>query len=260
MHDPLVVNTQDGSCWRRRAVTREGRGLYGLEGTAADAPGLVLSSLADLAELGLASMADVLPVPQGPEPKALSEERLAVLRRLRTHCEAAQFESEDDRQPHVWGPSPYPKREMCQRCTVRREWAEDADATDVVLLAEVDRLRSQVAALLAERHSTNESVDDAAKALRSQRDRIAELEAAAQAARAVHVKFTTSDHCQADAERWPCPTVVALDVVSPAAPEPEPGACTECGDGPSKWCPGCAKCSCVAEHDMGCARRVGEPA
>ncbi|MFE2353416.1 hypothetical protein [Streptomyces parvulus] len=35
--------------------------------------------------------------------------------------------------------------------------------------------------------------------------------------------------------------------------EPETGACTECGDGPSKWCVGCAKCSCVAEHDKGCA-------
>lgn len=69
-HDPLVVNTQDGSCWRRRAVTREGRGLYGLEGTAKDAPELVLSSLSDLAELGLASMADVLPMPMGPKPQA----------------------------------------------------------------------------------------------------------------------------------------------------------------------------------------------
>ncbi|GGQ83379.1 hypothetical protein [Streptomyces flaveolus] len=34
---------------------------------------------------------------------------------------------------------------------------------------------------------------------------------------------------------------------------PEPGACTECGDGPSKWCAGCAKCSCEPKHDQGCA-------
>ena len=65
-HDPLVVNTLDGSCWRRRAVTREGRGLYALEGTAADAPELVLSTLAELAEHGLASMAHALPMPAGP--------------------------------------------------------------------------------------------------------------------------------------------------------------------------------------------------
>ena len=77
-HDPLVVNTQDGSCWRRRAVTREGRGLYGLEGTAKDAPELVLSLLADLAELGLASMADVLPVPVGPELSELEQMQLRV--------------------------------------------------------------------------------------------------------------------------------------------------------------------------------------
>ena len=38
-------------------------------------------------------------------------------------------------------------------------------------------LRAQVAALLEERHRTNEWADDAAKALRADRDRIAELEA-----------------------------------------------------------------------------------
>lgn len=43
------------------------------------------------------------------------------------------------------------------------------------LLGEVDRLR-------VERHSTNESLDDAAKALRAARDRIAELEALTPAA------------------------------------------------------------------------------
>lgn len=41
------------------------------------------------------------------------------------------------------------------------------------------RLRAQVAALLAERHETNESVSEAAEALRVQRDRIAGLEAQA---------------------------------------------------------------------------------
>jgi hypothetical protein len=42
---------------------------------------------------------------------------------------------------------------------------------------ELAALRTQVAELLAERHSTNEALDDAAKALRADRDRIAELEA-----------------------------------------------------------------------------------
>lgn len=73
-HDPLVVNTADGSCWVRRAKTQDGRGLYALEGASADVPELVLASLRDLAEIGLRSMADVLPVPVGPEPQAPAPE------------------------------------------------------------------------------------------------------------------------------------------------------------------------------------------
>jgi hypothetical protein len=45
--------------------------LYALEGALKDAPELVLASLSDLAEIGLRSMADVLPVPVGPEPQTL---------------------------------------------------------------------------------------------------------------------------------------------------------------------------------------------
>lgn len=44
------------------------------------------------------------------------------------------------------------------------------------MAAELGRLRAQVAALVAERHSTNEALSDAAVALRADRDRIAELE------------------------------------------------------------------------------------
>jgi hypothetical protein len=43
--------------------------------------------------------------------------------------------------------------------------------------AEAEKLRAQVAALLEERHRTNEALSDAAEALRADRDRIAELEA-----------------------------------------------------------------------------------
>ncbi|MFE9845836.1 hypothetical protein [Streptomyces goshikiensis] len=111
---------------------------------------------------------------------ALDGERLALIRKSRSHCEAVRFETEDERPVHVWGPSDYPGREMCQRCTTERVWAEDADADEVVLLAEVDRLRARVAELEAERHSTNEALSDAAEALRANRDQIAELEAAAE--------------------------------------------------------------------------------
>lgn len=44
-------------------------------------------------------------------------------------------------------------------------------------LSELEQLRAEVAALKAERHSTNEKLSEAAEALREQRDRIADLEA-----------------------------------------------------------------------------------
>jgi hypothetical protein len=65
-HHPLVVNTADGSCWTRRAVTSDGRGLYALAGSVAEVPDEVLVSLADLAELGITGSAFALPVPVGP--------------------------------------------------------------------------------------------------------------------------------------------------------------------------------------------------
>lgn len=73
-------------------------------------------------------------------PVLVDDERTALIRKRRTHCEATQGETEDERPLHVWGPSQCPGREMCQRCTTERAWAEDTDADDVVLLAEVDRL------------------------------------------------------------------------------------------------------------------------
>lgn len=79
-HDPLVVNTQDGSCWVRRAVTRAGRGLYALEGTAVGAPDMVLATLAELAEHGLSSMRmDALPVPAGSAPRPVRPVRDLVV-------------------------------------------------------------------------------------------------------------------------------------------------------------------------------------
>ncbi|MFF7631403.1 hypothetical protein [Streptomyces cyaneofuscatus] len=83
----------------------------------------------------------------------MTPDREQRIRRARTRCEAVRFETEDERPLHVWGPSQYPEKEMCQRCTVMRVWAEDTDADDVVLLAEVDRMRAQLAELEAARPS-----------------------------------------------------------------------------------------------------------
>ncbi len=61
LHDPLVVNTQDNRCWVRRAWSRDGHGLYGLEGSPQTAEQTLLL-MRELAEYGLRSMAFVLPV------------------------------------------------------------------------------------------------------------------------------------------------------------------------------------------------------
>jgi hypothetical protein len=65
--DPLVVNTKDGAVWQRRAVTRDGHGLYAVTGSCC-CPEYLMATLAELAEHGIAGSADVLPVPVGPEP------------------------------------------------------------------------------------------------------------------------------------------------------------------------------------------------
>lgn len=72
MSAPLVVNTTDGTCWTRRAVTRGGLALYAVAGVC-DCPEFVMATLAELAEHGIAGSADVLPMPVGPEPPVDSD-------------------------------------------------------------------------------------------------------------------------------------------------------------------------------------------
>jgi hypothetical protein len=69
-HDPRFVNTKDGVCWERRAVTDSGLGLYAVEGSC-KCPPFKMATLAELAEHGIAGSADVLPVPVGPGPQPL---------------------------------------------------------------------------------------------------------------------------------------------------------------------------------------------
>ncbi|MFE0137664.1 hypothetical protein ACFWY6_39825 [Streptomyces sp. NPDC059037] len=81
MSAPLVVNTTDGVCWTRRAVTRGGLPLYALAGVC-DCPELVMATLPELAEHGIEGSADALPMPVGPEPHAPSaaEDLAAIVR------------------------------------------------------------------------------------------------------------------------------------------------------------------------------------
>jgi hypothetical protein len=69
-HDPRFVNTRDGVCWERRAVTDSGLGLYAVEGSC-KCPPFKMATLAELAEHGIVGSADVLPMPVGPKPRTL---------------------------------------------------------------------------------------------------------------------------------------------------------------------------------------------
>lgn len=64
MSAPLVVNTTDGTCWTRRTSTRGGLALYALA-EVTTCPDLVMATYAELAEHGIAGIADVLPMPVG---------------------------------------------------------------------------------------------------------------------------------------------------------------------------------------------------
>lgn len=132
-HHPLVVNTADGACWTRRAVTSDGRGLYALAGAAAGVPDEVLTSLAELAELGITGSAFALPMPVGAEPRDVEEELIGANLSL--------YEEELDNA-----------RLRLALKSAQRGRRE---------------LRARVAALLDERHSTNDALADITVAERS---------------------------------------------------------------------------------------------
>lgn len=134
-HHPLVVNTADGACWTRRAVTSDGRGLYALAGAAAGVPDEVLTSLADLAELGITGSAFALPMPVGAEPRDVEEELIGA------------------------------------NLSLYEEELDNARLRLALKSAQRGRrgLRARVAELEAERHTTNEALDDAVQALRADR-------------------------------------------------------------------------------------------
>ena len=65
--DPLTVQTQDGSSWRRRAQDTAGHGLYARSDSTEACP--TLRTIRELAEFGLRGMsAPVADVPQGYPP------------------------------------------------------------------------------------------------------------------------------------------------------------------------------------------------
>ena len=168
MSAPLVVNTTDGTCWTQRKATRDGEPLYALA-DCVRCPELVMATYAELAEHGIAGSTDALPVPMGPEPSERDQLRAALIEALdnahQTHpCPATgrpywtscvHFD-EAGRMDHAATGSCHSERR--------------ADAVLAVRDVELERLQARVAELEAERHSTNEALDDAVQELRARGD------------------------------------------------------------------------------------------
>lgn len=188
MSAPLVVNTKDGVCWTRRTATSSRIALYAPEGVC-KCPEFVMATLPELAEHGIVGSADVLPVPVGPKPSERERLRAAFVAALddaaRTHpCPTLGDQiwsgcvHYDDAGRITGVGSCHSERRADAVLAVR-------DAEVEYLIQEVDRrqarvdeverahtfdtvaLKRRVAELEAERHSTNEALDDAVQALRA---------------------------------------------------------------------------------------------
>lgn len=68
MSAPLVVNTRDGVCWTRRAVTSGGIALYAPEAVRT-CPEFVMATIDELAEQGIVGSAFALPMPEASNSK-----------------------------------------------------------------------------------------------------------------------------------------------------------------------------------------------
>jgi hypothetical protein len=182
--DPLVVNTQDGTCWMRRAVTREGRGLYAVADAPACCPEFVMATLAELAEHGLASMVDALPMPVG------SGRQVPELERLRVEVAALR---------------------------------EERHSTNEALSDAAERMRADRdrIAELETRVSAEENIRPHRQAIaNSNLHYIGKLELRIRRTRFLHVNHPDPERCEHDGMAWPCPTVAALEAAVGEAVHP----------------------------------------
>jgi hypothetical protein len=118
-------------------------------------------------------------------------------------------------------------------------WEEEQDNARLRLALKAAQrgrreLRARIAELEAERHSTNEALDDAVQALRADRAEPAEGPSADESADRLTQLFAPTQALRVEAK--------------------QPGACDACGDAAEQWCPDCAAC------EKGCfgSSRVGE--
>jgi hypothetical protein len=172
----------------------------------------------------------------------------AVEELKREHAESARLRAR--LAERVVAPAPAPG---AFRIVVDLENADDYD--DAVYAAEQVQ-----GALRGQGYKSVAVVDtEGERQLAALRARVAELEALKpapiQTCRACGAGYTYGEPCSTCEFR----ARMAAEVdgitrrIAPTQALREEGACSECGDAPSQWCTGCAKCSCVAEHDLGCA-------
>lgn len=158
-HDPLVVNTRDGVVWQRRAVTRDGHGLYAVTGSCS-CPEYLMATLAELAEHGIAGSADVLPIPVGPAPvdPQAAVEQLDFLHRVTLPELRREVEHHEDGKAR-W-------RARAEKAEAR---VAELEAGLPVMHTALFKALDRVSELEAERHTTNEALDDAVQELRARR-------------------------------------------------------------------------------------------
>jgi hypothetical protein len=178
MSAPLVVNTRDGVCWTRRTVTPGGIALYAPE-SVRTCPDFVMATLPELAEHGIVGSADALPVPVGPEPSG----REAAKARVRAKVEAAKAMPARERIYHLLCATHTHAEAEAMLDEVAaygvngqrliRDEQRRAELEAVLGThrkddqAEIERLKARVSELEAERHVTNEALDDAVQELRT---------------------------------------------------------------------------------------------
>lgn len=213
-HDPLVVNTRDGAVWQRRAVTADGRGLYAAAGTCS-CPESLMATLSELAAHGITGQADALPMPVGSVTLSLSEQQIEAL------VAAGDRVVNDATHEHLC---------MCDG------WPEKCVSTGHYYMGawDVDGLEDALPAVLAlwEQMRGGELLRLQARVVELESERHVTNEALDDAVRALRERRNET-----------------------APPSPtSAGACDRCGMTPEQWCPGCAKCACVTDHDKGCTR------
>lgn len=167
MSAPLVINLRDGSVWERRGVTPEGVALYALAGSC-KCPEYLMATEAELAAMGIAGSADVLPVPVGPEPQRDVEDEL-------TGANLSLWEEEQDnaRLRLAWKSARVWRRELRGSYKFAEGSRQRWRTACIEAERERDQLKARVAELELERHVTNEALDDAVRELREREAAVA---------------------------------------------------------------------------------------